>query len=87
MTPIATAAAYLSGLGLVAPDLAPPALLGTALALHICDAILCRLFAHNNGYPKNLWTLLGLSAGLWAVAVLVLLPRRDGAPPRARPRP
>jgi hypothetical protein len=79
--------AYLSGLGLIAADLDQRALLGTALALQACHAILCRLFAHNNGYPKNLWTLLGLSAGLWAVAVLVLLPRRDGAPPRARPRP
>ena len=85
MSFVATAAAYLSGLGLVAPELAPPALLGTAHALHVCDAILCRLFAHNNGYPKNLWTLLGLSAGLWAVAVLILLPRRDGAPSSARP--
>ena len=75
------AIAYLSGLAFVAPDLPVPALLGTALALHICDAILCRLFAHNNGYPKALWTGLGLVAGLWAVAVLILLPRRDGAPP------
>ena len=73
--------AYLSGLVFVAPDLPVPALLGTALALHVCDAILCRLFAHNNGYPKNLWTGLGLLAGLWAVAVLILLPRRDAAPP------
>ena len=63
----------------MAPDLPPPTLLGTALGLHICDAIMCRLFAHNNGYPKNLWTVLGLIGGLWAVAVLILLPRRDGA--------
>src|SRR2546422_986028 len=79
------AVAYLSGLAFVAPDLPPPALFGTALALHVCDAILCRLFAHNNGYPKNLWTLFGFMAGLWAVAVLILPPRR-GAPP-APPRP
>jgi hypothetical protein len=79
------AVAYLSGLAFVAPDLPPPALFGTALALHVCDAILCRLFALNNGYPKNLWTLFGFMAGLWAVAVLILLPRR-GAPP-APPRP
>jgi len=79
------AVAYLSGLAFVAPDLPPPALFGTALALHVCDAILCRLFAHNNGYPKNLWTLFGFMAGLWAVAVLILLPRRG--PPPAPPRP
>ena len=82
---LATALAYSSGLHFVAPDLAPPALLGTALALHVCDAIMCRLFAHNNGYPKNLWTVLGLLAGLWAVAGLIVLPRRNGTPPPPRP--
>jgi hypothetical protein len=80
-----TALAYLSGLHFVAPDLATPVLLGTALVLHLCDAIMCRLFAHNNGYPKNLWTVLGFVAGLWAVAVLLVLPRRNGTPPPPRP--
>ena len=76
---------YWTGLALVAPGLDLPTLLGTALALHVCDAVMCRLFAVNNGYPKNLWTLLGLVAGLWAVAVLILLPRRDEAPSPPRP--
>ena len=80
-----TALSYLTGLRFVAPDLDLPALLGTALALHVCDAIMCRLFAHNNGYPKNLWTALGLVAGLWAVAVLIVLPRRNGESPPPRP--
>lgn len=83
----ATAISYLSGLGFVAPDLALSTLLGTALALHVCDAILCRLFAHNNGWPKNLWTLIGFVAGLWGVAVLIVLPRRHGAPDPSRPLP
>jgi hypothetical protein len=82
---VATVVSYLSGLGFVAPELPLPTLFGTALALHVCDAILCRLFAHNNGYPKNLWTLIGLVAGLWAVAVLIVLPRRDGAETPSRP--
>ena len=57
-------------------------LLPTALAVHTCDAVMCRLFAHNNRYPKNLWTLLGFVFGIWAVALLLLLPRRrsDSAP-------
>ena len=79
-----TAAVFLSywtALRFVAPDLDFGTLAGTAIVLHVCDAIMCRLFAHNNGYPKNLWTGLGLLAGLWAVAVLILLPRRDAAPP------
>ena len=76
---------WVSGLAFVAPDLPPGALVGTAIAVNICNAIMCRLFAHNNGYPKTLWTLLGFVAGVWAVAVLILLPRRT--PPPAPPRP
>ena len=85
---LSTAIGYLSGLRFVAPDLDTPTLLGTALALHLCEAIVCRLFAHNNGYPKNLWTVLGFIAGLWAVAVLIVLPRRPGGQaPSPRPLP
>ena len=83
---VAVLLGYASGVALVAPNLEPPALLGTALAVQICHAIMCRLFAHNNGYPKNVWTVLGMVAGVWAVAVLVLLPRRTGEPP-PHPRP
>src|SRR5437870_4832770 len=54
------ALAYLSGLAFVAPDLPAPALFATALAPHVCDATLCRLFAHTNGYPKHLRPLSGL---------------------------
>lgn len=78
---LVTLVGYLSGLAFVAPPLEPHVLLGTALALHICDAIMCRLFAQNNGYPQNLWMLLGFIGGLWAVAVLILLPRRHVGPP------
>jgi len=78
---LATAVGFWTGLALVAPGLDLPTLLGTAVVLHCCHAVMCRLFAYNNGYPRNVWTLLGLVAGVWAVALLVLLPRRDGAPP------
>ena len=72
---------YFTGLRFLTSHLAPETLLGTVLVVHTCDAVMCRLFAHNNGYPKNVWTLLGFVAGLWAVAVLIVLPRR-AAPPR-----
>jgi hypothetical protein len=84
---VATLVAYLSGLWLVAPDLDPPTLLGTGLALHMCYAAMCRLIAHNNGYGKNLWTALGFIGGIWTVAVLILLPRRAPSPPPIRPFP
>jgi hypothetical protein len=67
---------YFTGLRILGGNLPFPALLGTALLVHLLDGIMCRLFAHNNGYPKNLWTMLGFVFGIWAVATLVLLPRR-----------
>jgi hypothetical protein len=68
---------YWSGLAFVRPELGVRELLGTTLILHTCDAIMCRLFASNNGYPKNVWTALGFVGGIWAVALLILLPRRN----------
>ena len=82
---IVAALGYLSGLAFVAPALPPSAMVGTALALHVCDAILCRLFARNNGYPQNAWTAIGLIGGVWAVGVLILLPRRAAGPTPAGP--
>ena len=76
---VTTALSYWSGLAFVAPPLAPATLAGTALILHICDAVLCRLFARNSGYPPTLWTVIGFVGGVWAVAILILLPRRPRA--------
>lgn len=70
---------YVTGLRLISPEIDAATLLRTTVVLHIIDAILCRLFAHNNGYAKNLWTALGFVFGLWAVAVVLVLPKRAGA--------
>jgi hypothetical protein len=67
---------YVTGLRIISPDITTATLLRTTIVVHIVDAILCRLFAHNNGYHKNLWTALGMIFGIWAVAVLLLLPKR-----------
>ena len=69
---------YVTGLRIISPEITPATLLRTTIIVHIVDAVLCRLFAHNNGYSKNLWTALGLVFGIWAVAVLLLLPKREG---------
>lgn len=73
-----TALAWWTGLAFVAPPMPLGTLVGTAIGLHVCDAIMCRLFAVNGGRPRNLWTVIGFVGGIWAVAVLILLPRRDG---------
>jgi hypothetical protein len=67
---------YFTGFRLLTADLDPATLVRTVLVAHTCDSIMCRLFAHNSGYPKNLWTVLGFIFGIWAVAVLIILPRR-----------
>jgi hypothetical protein len=67
---------YLTGLRWINPHLDGATLLRTALVVHSCDAVLCRLFAHNNGHSKTLWTVLGFVFGMWAVAVLLMLPKR-----------
>lgn len=72
---------YFTGLHLLAPDMPLETLWRTALVTNTCDAVMCRLFAYNNGYPRNLWTLLGFVFGIWAVAVLLLLPRRAAVEP------
>lgn len=72
---------YLTGLRFVSSQpLGLPSLLATALIVHICDAIMCRLVARNNHYPTRLWTILGFAFGLWAVAVVILLPKREQRP-------
>ena len=68
---------YFTGLRVLSAHIEPAVLVRTVLLVHLCDSIMCRLFAHNNGYPKNLWTVLGFVFGIWAVAVLILLPRRN----------
>ena len=68
---------YFTGLRFLADDLPFSVLLGTALAAHVFDGVMCRLFAHKNGYRKWLWTVLGFVFGVWAVFALVVLPRRE----------
>ena len=68
---------YLTGLQFVAATpLDWPTLIGTGLLVNICDAIVCRIVARNNGYNARLWTVLGFVFGIWAVIVVLLSPKR-----------
>jgi hypothetical protein len=77
-----TVLSYWSGLAFVAPDLPTGTVVGTTLLLHTCDAVLCRLFARQGGYPPALWTAFGFIGGLWAVAVLIVFSQRAAASDR-----
>jgi hypothetical protein len=67
----------LSGLAFLQNGLELDTLVPSMIVVNVCDAFMCRLFAHNNGYPKNLWTLIGFVFGIWAVATLIVLPKRE----------
>jgi hypothetical protein len=82
---VATALSYLSGLHWVAPDLDLATLVGTTAVVNTCNAIICRLIAHNNGYPKTPATVLGAVFGVWALAVVMIAPRRSTTPEREVP--
>ncbi len=68
---------YLTGLRFVAPaPLDWPTLVATGALVNTCDAFVCRVVARNNGYPTRLWFGLGLVFGVWAVAILLVAPKR-----------
>jgi small basic protein len=68
---------YFTGLRVFGGNLSLPSLLVTAFVVHCLDSLMCRLFARNNNYPKNLWTVLGFFFGIWAVIALVFLPKEQ----------
>jgi hypothetical protein len=77
MSELNTFLGVLSGLRLLRAEIPLPTLVATMIVVNICDAVMCRLFAHNNGYPKNLWTAIGLVFGIWGVAALIVMPKRE----------
>jgi len=77
MSELNTFLGVLSGLRLLRAEIPLPTLVATMIVVNICDAVMCRLFAHNNGYPKNLWTVIGLVFGIWGVAALIAMPKRE----------
>ena len=77
MPDLKTFLGVLSGLAFLQSKIPLDTLVGTMFVVNVCDAIMCRLFAHNNGYPKNLWTAIGFVFGIWAVAALIIMPKRE----------
>jgi hypothetical protein len=70
---------YWTGLALLAPDLPFATLWRTALLIHICDAVVCGILAHKGNRPRWRWTAYGCIGGIWALALVMLLPARPAA--------
>jgi len=68
---------YFTGLRILGGNLSFSSLITTVIVVHFLDSIMCRLVARNNGYPQNLWAALGFCFGIWAVAILLLLPKKQ----------
>lgn len=68
---------YFSGLLFVKPEMDVSALWRTAALVHFLDAILCCVIAKYSGRSKKLWTVAGAICGIWALAVIFLLPEKN----------
>ncbi len=68
---------YFSGLLFVKPEMDASTLWRTAALVHFLDAILCCVIAKYSGRSKKLWTGAGAIWGIWALAVIFLLPERN----------
>lgn len=68
---------YFSGLFFIKPEMDPTALWRTAAFVHFLDAILCCVIAKYSGRSKKLWAMAGAICGIWALAVIFLLPEKS----------
>ena len=79
---------YFSGLFFIKPDMDASTLWRTAALVHFLDSILCCVIAKYSGRSKKLWTLAGAICGIWALAIIFLLPERKNLknPPQTEDR-
>lgn len=68
---------YFSGLLFIKPEMDLSVLWRTAALVHFLDAILCCVIAKYSGRSKKLWTVAGAICGIWALAVIFLLPEKN----------
>jgi type IV secretory pathway TrbD component len=67
---------YLTGLYFIKPDLDATILLRTTAVVHLLDAILCALIAGHSARSKKIWVPAGFIFGIWALAILFVLPAK-----------
>ena len=70
---------YLTGLLLIKPDMEPTTLVRTSALVHLLDGILCGVIAGHSGRAKAPWAAAGLICGIWALAILFVLPEKKAS--------
>ncbi len=86
MEGLAAILSYASGIALMHYHLDPGELIGTSLAVNATLGPLTAVIASRRGRNSILWTALGLTLGMWALAAVLIMgpsrrkPERDTGP-------
>jgi len=84
METAAAIVSYASGFALMRYHLSAGDLFATSLAVNLALGPLTAVIASRRGRNRLLWTVLGFSFGLWALAAVLLIglspPKPDGPP-------
>jgi hypothetical protein len=78
-----TAASILSvtsGFALLGRPLPPATVLATSIVVDLALAPLTAIIASRRGRSALGWTIAGLTLGMWALAVVLILPAADRSP-------
>ena len=68
-----------SGFALMGYRLPPATILATSIVVNLALAPLTAVIASRRGRSVLAWTLAGLSLGMWALAVVLILPASGGS--------
>jgi hypothetical protein len=82
MDTLAAILSYASGLVLMGYQLRPAELIGTSLAVNATLGPLTAVIASRRGRNSILWTALGFTLGMWALAAVLIMRPSSGKPGR-----
>lgn len=74
MRTAATILSVISGFGLMGYRLPPATILATSIVVNLALAPLTAVIASRRGRSTLGWTITGLLLGMWALAVVLMLP-------------
>jgi hypothetical protein len=81
MTTLANILSLTSGFALMGYRLPPATMLATSIVVDLALAPLTAVIASRRGRSATGWTIAGLALGMWALAVVLILPAPNRQPP------